>query len=57
MSNQTEWSQEFIDELEEAISLCASRLNISQGQKTDIESALSQLFQRDFLLGYATRKK
>lgn len=52
-----EWSQEFVDALEEAISLCAFRFNISVDRKIDLESALQSLFGPDFLLGHATIKR
>lgn len=55
MSN--EWPQKFIEELEQAISLCASHFNISQDQKIELESALEKVFGRSFLLGFGTLKR
>jgi hypothetical protein len=52
-----EWPKEFIEQLEEAISLCASRFNISQQQKIELECALERVFGKSFLLGYATHKR
>jgi len=56
MSRPIVWSDEFIEALEESISECASRFNISQEQKVELEAALERVFGRAFLLGYATRK-
>jgi len=40
MSKEFGWSQNLLDALEEAISLCASRFYIRQAQKVKLESAL-----------------
>jgi hypothetical protein len=52
-----EWPQKFIEELEEEISLRASRFNISQEQKIELECALERVFGRTFLLGYGTQER
>ena len=56
MGKEADWPEGFVEALEEAISLCASRFNISQDQKVALESALEPALGRLFLLGYASRK-
>ncbi|MGO9266447.1 MAG: hypothetical protein ACLQBA_16460 [Candidatus Binataceae bacterium] len=57
MSEETAgWSEEFLEALEEAISLCASRFNIGPVRKSALEAALEQVFGKPFHLGYASRK-
>jgi len=56
MSNEASWPEGFLEALEDAISVCASRFKINQTQKAALESALQQAFGKPISIDYASRK-